>query len=295
MSSDLTFLAQVLLSGVTVGSIYALIGLGFVLIYKATTVANFAYGEALMVGAYFAVIFHIDFGFSYWTSFGLAIVSGFVAAVVVERLALRPLINSSPAVIILATLAIGQILRAGARLFRGDELVLFPPIIEGGAAEFHGIFYTPLQLGIVGCSILFMGMLALFFKYMRWGKGMRAVSQNRPAAALMGVSIPIAISLAWGLSGILATTSGMLIAPITLVNPEMGFIAFKGFIAAILGGFTREPGVIVGGFGLGVIENAAGFYISTAFQDVITFALLIAILAIRPAGLLGDRALVKKV
>jgi branched-chain amino acid transport system permease protein len=295
VNEDLTNFAQVVLSGVTIGSIYALIGLGFVLLFKATTVANFAYGEAVMIGAYFGVIFHVDWEVPYWAAIVLALVASGVAAVVVERLALRPLMKASPATVILGTLAVGQILRSGARILRGDELILFPPIFQGNARELFGVFYTPLQIGVLGCSVLLMVALGLFFKYARWGKAMRAVSQNRNSAALMGISVSVSISLAWAISGGLAAASGMLIAPITLVSPEMGFIAFKGFIAAILGGFTREPGVIVGGFALGIIENMSGFYVSTAFQDVITFALLIAILAVRPAGLLSDKTLVKKV
>lgn len=295
MSQDITNLAQVVLSGMTIGSVYALIGLGFVLLFKATTVANFAYGEAVMVGAYLGVIFHVDWGVPYWVAILSALVASAGAAVVIERLALRPLMKASPATVILGTLAVGQILRSGARVVRGDELILFPPVFRGEARELFGIFYTPLQIGVLGSSVLLMVMLGLFFKYARWGKAMRAVSQNRNSAALMGISVSATISVAWAISGGLAAASGMLIAPITLVNPEMGFIAFKGFIAAILGGFTREPGVIVGGFALGIIENMSGFYISTAFQDVITFALLIAILAARPAGLLSDKTLVKKV
>jgi branched-chain amino acid transport system permease protein len=292
---DVTYLVQVLIAGITIGSIYSLIGLGFVLIYKATTVPNFAYGEMVMVGGYLGVIFYSDWGLPFWACFILAMVGGGVAAVLIERLALRPLLRSSPATVILATLAVGQILRSGARLIRGDELVQLPPVVPGEAAEFLGINYTPLQIGIVGFSALFMLALLFFFKNARWGKAMRAVSQNRSSAAIMGVSIGAAMSLAWALSGMLAAGSALLIAPINVVSPEMGFIAFKGFIAAILGGFTKEAGVVVGGISLGVVESLGGFYISSAFQDVITFAVLILVLAIRPQGLVSDNTVVTKV
>jgi branched-chain amino acid transport system permease protein len=281
------YVAQVVVSGITPGAIYALMALGFVLVYKATGVVNFAHGEAVMIGAYTGLVLHGELHLPYVPALLLTLAVAFVLGLVVEVVVYRPLIRAPVVSVILASIALGQILRSAARIVRGDDMRVFPPMLSTSPIAVGEVVITPLSLGVIALAFLFMAILAVFFRWFRLGKAMRAVSENQLAASLVGVSVPAVFSWTWGLSSLLAGASGMLIAPLVLVSPEMGFVAFKGFVAAILGGFTSIPGTILGGLVMGVLENLVGVFISTAYKDVISFLFMIAVLAVRPAGLLG--------
>lgn len=292
--AEVQFWAQVVVSGLTPGATYALMALGFVLVYKATGVVNFAQGEAVMVGAYAGLMIHTELRLPYVPALLLTLVFTFFLGVAVELIVYRPLIRAPAVSVILASIALGQILRSGARILRGEDMRIFPPMLSNSPVSIGGVLITPLSLGIVVLSLLFMAVLAAFFRWFRLGKAMRAVSQNQLAASLMGVSVPGVFSLTWGISSLLAGASGMLLAPLVMISPEMGLIAFKGFVAAILGGFTSIPGAIVGGVLMGILENLAGVFAGTAFKDVISFLFMVGVLAVRPMGLLGA-AEIKKV
>ncbi len=267
--------------------------LGFVVVYKATGVVNFAHGEAVMVGAYVGLILHSELHLPYVPALLLTLVVAFLLGVGVERVVYRPLIRAPVVSVILASIALGQILRSAVRILRGDDMRVFPPMLSTRPVAIGDVVITPLSLGVIALSFLFMAVLAIFFRWFRLGKAMRAVSENQLAASLMGISVPAVFSWTWGLSSLLAGASGVLIAPLVMISPEMGFIAFKGFVAAILGGFTSIPGTIVGGVAMGILENLAGVFVSTAYKDVISFLFMIAVLAARPAGLLGTAAIKK--
>jgi branched-chain amino acid transport system permease protein len=279
--------AQVIVSGLTLGSIYALTALGFVIIFRATAVVNFAQGEMMMVGAILALVLHHDYGLGYVPAFLLALVAAWLLGVLLERLAYRPLIQAPVFTVILSTVAVGQMLRSGVRIVRGQELSLFPPILSAEPFSWMGVRMTPLNLGIVAISLLLLVVFVAFFRWTRVGWSMRATAQNKEAAALVGVNVPRVFSLSWGISAVLAAAAGILLAPLIIITPDMGVIGIKGFAAAILGGFNSLPGAVLGGFLLGVLENLAGVYVSSAFKDVVTFFALLAVLAVRPAGMLG--------
>ena len=285
--SGLWYVAQVVVSGVTPGATYALMALGFVLVYKATGVVNFAHGEAVMIGAYTGLILHTDLRLPYVAAFVVTLVVAFALGVVFELIVYRPLIKAPVVSVILASIALGQVIRSVARLVRGDDLRVFPAVLSTRPLALGEVVITPLSLGVIALALLFMALLAAFFRWFRLGKAMRAVSENQLAASLMGVSVPAVFSWTWGLSSLLAGASGILIAPLVMISPEMGFVAFKGFVAAILGGFTSIPGTILGGFVMGILENLAGVFVSPAYKDVFSFLFMIAVLAVRPAGLLG--------
>jgi branched-chain amino acid transport system permease protein len=287
----MVFVAQVLVSGLTLGSLYALTALGFVIIFRATSVVNFAQGEMMMLGAIFALVLYQDHGLGYVPSFVLAVAGAWLLGVVVERFAYRPLLHAPVFTVILSTVAVGQMLRSGVRLFRGNELALFPPVLSATPFSWGGIHLTPLSLGIVLISLGCLAAFVAFFRLTRTGWAMRATAQNKQAAALVGVSVPRVFSISWGISAALAAAAGILLAPLVTVTPDMGAIGVKGFIAAILGGYSSLYGAVVGGFLLGVLENLAGVYISSAFKDVVIFCVLIAVLVVRPAGLLGVSAI----
>jgi branched-chain amino acid transport system permease protein len=287
-------LSQVLISGVTLGSLYALVGLGFVVIYRATKVVNFAQGEMMMLGAMLALYFYSDLQLPYVVAFLLTVLLSGLFGAALERIAYRPLLNAPVVTLILATVAVGQMIKAAVRILRGSEVSRFPSILPATPFTIAGVSVTPLSLSIIAISILLVCAFMLFFRKTKLGKGMEATSENRDAALLVGISINRTFSLVWAISSGLAAAAGILLAPLIIITPEMGTIGIKGFIGAILGGFSSIPGAIAGCFLLGVIENLGGVYIASSMKDVISFFALILVLAVRPQGLfvadIGKRA-----
>jgi len=280
-------LSQVLISGVTLGSLYALVGLGFVVIYRATKVVNFAQGEMMMLGAILALYFFSDLSIPYFAAFLLAVLLCGMFGIALERVAYRPLLNAPVVTLILATVAVGQMMRAGVRILRGSEVSRFPSILSAEPFVIAGVTLTPLSLSIIAIAILLVYAFMLFFRRTRLGKGMEATSENRDAALLVGISVNQTFSLVWAIGSALAATAGVLLAPLIIITPEMGTIGIKGFIGAILGGFNSIPGAVAGCFLLGVIENLGGVYIASSMKDVIAFCVLVLILTVKPQGLFG--------
>ncbi len=272
-------LSQVLISGITLGSLYALVGLGFVVIYRATKVVNFAQGEMMMLGAMLALYLYSDLEFPYFLAFLLAVVLSGVFGAGLERFAYRPLLNAPVVTLILATVAVGQMIRAGVRILRGSEVSRFPSILSADPFLIAGVAITPLSLSIIAIAVLLVCAFMLFFRKTRLGKGMEATSENREAALLVGISVNQTFSLVWAIS------SGL--APLIIITPEMGTIGIKGFIGAILGGFNNIPGAIAGCFLLGIIENLGGVYIASSMKDVISFVVLVLVLTVKPRGIFG--------
>jgi len=290
----MSMFAQLVVSGLAAGSVYALVALGLVMIYKATDVVNFAQGELVMLGAYFAITFHVIMGVPYLPAFALALVCSVVAGLLIDLVASRPLRQEPVLSMIIATIAVGLILRNAARLVWGPDLWPFPPMLSRAPLRLGTLLVTPESLGIGVVTLGFMALCALFFRRHRLGKAMRAVAENRRAAALVGVSVKQTSSLAWALSGGLAGLAGVLLAPLQPASPTMGLVAVTAFAAAILGGFESMTGAVVGGFLLGIIQNLVGFYVSPVLKDTIAFLILIAVLVVRPAGLMG-RQVVQRV
>jgi len=280
-------LSQVLISGVTLGSLYALVGLGFVVIYRATKVVNFAQGEMMMLGAILALYFFSDLSIPYFAAFLLAVLLCGMFGIALERVAYRPLLNAPVVTLILATVAVGQMMRASVRILRGSEVSRFPSILSAEPFIIAGVTLTPLSLSIIAIAILLVCAFMLFFRRTRLGKGMEATSENRDAALLVGISVNQTFSLVWAIGSALAATAGVLLAPLIIITPEMGTIGIKGFIGAILGGFNSIPGAVAGCFLLGVIENLGGVYIASSMKDVIAFCVLVLILTVKPQGLFG--------
>jgi len=277
-------------AGLSAGGIYALIGVGLVLIYKATDVVNFAQGEIAMLGAYLGFIFLNFLHIPYLLAFLLAVAGTGAFGLLLDRAVFRGLIGAPIWTIILATLAVGITLKSLARLTIGSDTYPLPPLFSMMPWSLGGIPLTPLNLGVILISTGLVLLLSAFFRFTRLGKAMRATSQNQFAAVLMGISVKRVFSLAWVISAIFGAAAGLLLAPLLGINPEMGWVAVKGFAAAVAGGFTSLPGVVVGGFLLGVSENFAGVYLSTAYKEAVAFVLLIVLLAVKPTGLFERQA-----
>jgi branched-chain amino acid transport system permease protein len=278
-------LSQVVLSGLTVGSLYALVGLGFVIIFKSTGVLNFAHGEMLMLGAMIALYLHMDLTLAFLPAIAVAVIVTSMFGALVERIAFRPLRMAPVITVILATVAVGQMIRSAVRIIRGPEVSRFPSLFPTEPFSFMGVTMTPMSLGIIIVSVLLVIGFVLFFHKTKLGKGMQATSENREAAMLVGISVNQTFSLIWAIGAALAAAAGILLAPLIIITPDMGLIGIKGFIGAVLGGFLSIPGAVTGGFLLGVIENLAGVYIESSMKDAVSFAVLVLVLWLRPSGL----------
>jgi branched-chain amino acid transport system permease protein len=287
-------LFQALASGVTAGSLYALVALAFVLIYKGTRVVNFGQGEQVMLGAYLVLVLNTFAGLPFGLAVALALLLAGAFGLVIQLVVLRRIAQSPPLTKIIAMLAIGLVLREGVRALLGPNAYPFPFLLSPAPVRVGAVLLTPANLAIVAVALAVMAVFYVFFRHARLGKALRAACENQVAAALMGISVPFVFGSIWVLASVLAAVAGILLAPLVTLTPDMGLIAIKGWVAAVVGGFTSLPGAVAGGIVLGVIETVSGSYVSTALKDGITYLLLIAILIARPSGLLERRA-VKKV
>lgn len=285
---------QVLLSGITAGSVYAIVALGFVLIYKGTKVIHFGLGEQVTLGAYLVIIGQLYGGLPFHAAIGAAILAAGAIGWLLERLIMRPVANRAIVVQIIATLAIGLGIREGLRAFMGPSGWPFEFLLSPAPVEYAGIFFAWSNLAIVASALAVMAALFAFFRYSKLGEAILAACENPIGAYLVGVPVSRVIALIWIMASILAAIAGILIAPIVTLSPEMELIGIKGFTAAVLGGFSSLPGAVIGGFLLGVIETSAGTYGFTAMKDATTFLLLVLVIILRPHGLFGFRS-VKKV
>ncbi|MGQ0568620.1 MAG: branched-chain amino acid ABC transporter permease [Armatimonadota bacterium] len=280
---------QAIASGLTLGSIYALVALGFVVIYQATRTLNFAHGEVMMLGAMIGLVLLTAAGIGYWPTFAAVLVAAAGVGLVIERVAYRPLTRAPASTVIMSTAAVGQIIRSGVRIIRTEELSFFPSPFGFEPIRLGPVVVTMQNVGITVVAILLVVVFAAFFRFTATGIAMRATSQNQTAAWLVGISVPRMFSLIWAVSAVLGAAAGLLIAPLVLVRPDMGVIAIKAFVGAVLGGFNSLAGAVVGGLLLGVVETLIGVFVTSAFKDVVVFGLLIALLLVLPSGLLGRR------
>lgn len=278
---------QLIVSGIAAGALYALVAIGLVLINKATDIVNFAQGESVTVGAYMGWLFVTEFHMPYFAALGAVMVASALVGIVVERVAYRPLIKSPAFTVILATLAVGLIIKNVIRLIWQDTPRTISGAMSAEPIEFAGVLITPERLGIMVTLVVVVAALMLFFRFTKLGKAMRATAQSQEAASLMGINVSGIFSKTWALGTALGGIAGMLIAPLVGINTELGVVLIPGFVAAIVGGFTSIPGAIVGGLMVGILENFAGVYVSSSFKRVVSFAILIAVLMIKPSGLFG--------
>ena len=287
-------LTYLLLSGLTTGSLYALIALGIVVVNKATGVINFAHGELFMFCGFVAWMLHVQMGVPYLPSLLLAVAFGFLLGVMTDLIAFRPLKNANIISLVLATIGVAFVLRGTARVIwggKGDYLP-FPPITSPEPAMIGEIMVIPQQLAVLAGAIVIMVAFAAFFRLTRAGKMMQATADNAKAATLAGIRVDRIYMLAFGTGAAIAGAAAVLMAPLTLLYPDMGFAFFiKGFAAAVLGGLTSLPGAVLGGLAIGIIEAMAGGYLHSSFIEVSAFIVIMFVLVVRPTGLLGATGL----
>jgi branched-chain amino acid transport system permease protein len=279
---------QLLVTGVTVGSIYSLIALGYVTIYRTSRIVNMAQGSFVMFGGFFAYSLLSEIGLPYWLSAILAIVGVVVLSMLIYVVVLRPLVKISLVSIILATMAL-SILFENFSLLRWGGYGKSVPAFTGDKALFIGkVAVFPQSLWVIGLMIVVLIGLYLLTSRTRIGKQMTATANDAGAAALSGVNTGRIILLAFGISAAIGALGGIAVAPINSTNYLSGGIyALSGFVAAILGGWGSSTGAVIGGLVLGIIQSLITGFMPAGYQDAIAFAILILVLYFRPGGLLG--------
>ena len=287
---------QLLISGVSLGCIYALIALGFVLIYKATETFNFAQGELMMLGASDGVLLMKVGGWSFWVAAPVAIVAMFLLGMAPVRLVIHPILGQPQFTIVMLTIGVGYVARGLISMIPefGTETHALAAPYKGEVINLGGAVISVEQVAIIGVTAVLCGALFAMFRFSKLGIAMQAASQNQLAAYYMGIPVRRINGLVWGLSAAVAALAGLLLAPITFVHANMGFIGLKAFPAAVVGGFGSLPGAIVGGLVIGLVEAFAGFYLPEGFKDIAACVVVLVMLVVKPSGLFGG-AMRKKV
>ena len=284
-----------LITGLGLGSMYGLLALGFHVTYAVSATVNFAQGSSMMLGAVFAYVFTVRLGFPVFVSAFISLSLCAAYGVLVERLAVRPFVRRGSNAWLMATVALGIVADNTVLFTFGKEPRGFQMAWAQGGVEVAGIHVSFLQIFIPVIGLLFAFLLSYFSNNTRQGKAMLAVVQNPEAARLMGINVPVAICAAFALSAALAGVAGMLIAPLFNVNADMGTVfGLKAFAVAILGGISSAWGVMLAGLLFGATEALITALLGSTYTQILTFALVIVALALKPDGLFG-RAEVKKV
>ncbi len=291
------FFLELVISGIVVGSIYSLVALGFVLIYKSTGVINFAQGELLMWGAYVCLALTVQAHLPFWVSFVITLIFSFILGLLIERLLLRPMIGEPIISIIMLTIGLSSLLRGIIQAIWGTDTRVFPQVFSQAPVNIAGIPVSQVYIWSVGFSLIFLILLSLFFKYTLFGISMRATANDQQAAMSMGISVKAIFAIAWCISAVVSAVGGILIGTINGINASLSSIGLKVFPAVILGGLDSIPGAIIGGFVIGVLENLSGGYLDRFFgggvKEVAPFVILVIILMIKPYGLFGTEEIEK--
>lgn len=282
-------LLQLMLMGGAMGCIYALVALGFLMIYLAVNALNFAQGEMVMVGAYLAIWGYRVTG----TLIGGVIVGGaamIAAGVIFQRLAYYPLRHKPIVTVIISTIAMSIVLRNVALNVWGPTPLSLPPFFDRELVKIGPITAPTQLLAIIGITAVLLVAQHLFFRHTRIGKMMQATAQDQEAARLTGIPVERMIVYTFVLSAVLAAAAGVMLAPIFFVYPDMGApILIKGWIGIVIGGFGSIPGAVIGGIIIGLLETLTAAFISSDFKDALTLGVLILLLVLRPEGLFGER------
>ncbi|MEK7361809.1 MAG: branched-chain amino acid ABC transporter permease [Pseudomonadota bacterium] len=280
---------QYLLTGLTVGAIYALVALGFSIIFNASHVINFAQGEFVMIGG-MATVSLTGTGVPYMLAIPLAVAAAALVGLALEKFAVEPARGASVVTLIIITIGASIFLRGLAMLVWDKNLHALKPFTGDAPIAVGGATILPQSLWVLGVTLAIVLALSWFFGRTLLGKAMLATSHNRLAAQLVGINVRLVLFLSFGLSAALGAIAGILIAPITTTSYDVGvMLGLKGFAAAILGGLGSGIGAVVGGLALGIAETMSAGYLSSAYKDAIAFVIILAVLFFMPSGLFGRR------
>ena len=282
---------QLVISGIAQGCIYGLIALGFVLIYKATETVSFAQGELMMLGAFGGLVLMTLLGFPYWLAVPSVIAAMAIFGVLLERLVIRPILGQPAFAIVMLTIGIAYVARGLITMIPaiGTETHTLPVPYKDAIVRWGALVINIEQMVVIGVTALLCLALFALFRYSKVGIAMQAASQNQLAAYYMGIPVRRLNGIVWGLAAAVAAVAGLLLAPITFVHANMGFIGLKAFPAAVVGGFGSLPGAIVGGLIIGIVEALSGFYLPEGFKDVAAYVVVLLMLVFMPNGLFGEK------
>jgi branched-chain amino acid transport system permease protein len=282
---------QLVISGIAIGCIYGLIALGFVLIYKATETVSFAQGDLMMLGAFGGLAGMTMLGFPFWAAVLAAIAAMAIFGVLLERIVIRPILGQPAFSIVMLTIGIAYVARGLITMIPniGTETHTLPVPYKDQIWKLGALVLNVEQMVVIAATAVLCAGLFAMFKYSKLGMAMQASSQNQLAAYYMGIPVKTLNGLVWGLAAAVAAIAGLLLAPITFVHANMGFIGLKAFPAAVVGGFTSLPGAIVGGLVIGIVESLAGFYLPDGFKDTAPYVVVLIMLMVKPNGLFGEK------
>ncbi len=287
-------IVQLILGALMIGSVYGVVGIGYGLIYKASGLMSLAQGDMLMLGAFLGLTFYkvlrIPFAIALFLTMGVMFLLGFL----IERLLVTKLLKKGAQVvyIILCTIAISMLMQNGAMLTWGSYVLQFPPIFGVKSIKFGSISLVPESLMALGVAAIAMILLQIFMTKSKFGTSMRAAAQDEIAAGALGINVPLTKGVAWGLSAMLAGAVGVVVGPIFGVYTTMGaMIGQKAFAGAVIGGYGNMYGAIVGGLTVGFLETFVSAYISSAYKDVIVFAVLILAMVFMPRGIFNEEVI----
>ena len=281
-------LTQFIVSGLTTGSIYALIALGFCIIHNAIGIVNFTQVDFVTLGGMMMYTFFQSMNFPMPLAFILGVLAVTAVGALVERFAIRPAKSRAVIVLIFITIGVSILMRGAFKIIWGTNQMALPSFSGDTPFLILRAAVLPQSLWILAITVIVVILLHFFFSSTRLGKAMRATSFNPKAAALMGVNVNRMILFSFALSGALGAVAGIIIVPITTLSYDIGVIlGLKGFAAAVLGGYGNSIGAIIGGLSLGLLESFGAGMISSTYKDVIAFAILLLVLFMKPSGLLG--------
>jgi branched-chain amino acid transport system permease protein len=286
---DAARILQLVVNGAASGCIYGLIALGFVLIYKATEMVNFAQGDVMMLGGFIAFSLIAQFHLPYWVGGLLAILITAAFGYALDALILRRVIGQPQFAVVMLTLGLGFIFRAAAGITWGYDSVGFDTPFTNKRVHVGSLVLGEDSLSIIVGTVLLCAVLYLFFSKTRIGLAMQAASQNQLAAYYMGIPVRTIFSLIWAISAGVACLAGILLSPVSMIDVNMGTLAIKAFAAAVIGGFGSIPGSLIGGVIVGIVEQFAGYDLPAGFQEVTSNVVLLLMLFIRPQGLFAER------
>ncbi|MBS3981823.1 MAG: branched-chain amino acid ABC transporter permease [Rhodobacteraceae bacterium] len=283
-------LLQFLLSGVTVGAVYALVALGFTIIYNASDVVNFAQGEFVMLGGMITVMTYLA-GAPLPLAALVAVVATAALGVAMNKLAIEPARGAPVVSLVIITIGVSIFIRGAAQLVFGKQIHTFPAFSGDDPIRIMGATILPQSLWVIAGSVAVFVGLWLFFTRTLLGRAVLATSNNRLAAQLVGINTPFVMTLSFAMSAGIGALAGVLVTPITMTSYDVGLaFALKGFAAAMLGGMGNPKGALVGGFLLGVLEGLTAGYISSQYKDAAAFIVILAVLFFMPQGLFGSKS-----
>jgi branched-chain amino acid transport system permease protein len=287
-------LLQLLVNGLVVGTLYGVVAMSFVLIYKATQVVNFAQGELLLIGAWVCWTLLTKYQVPFWLGMPMTLVFMFAFGIAIQIVILRPMIGEPIISVIMVTIALSTVFQASLKWIYGVSPQPFPRVFTSQSVSFAGLQIQTVYVMSLVVSVLMMFGMAWFFRVSKWGLAMRATAFNQQVAQSLGISVKTVFAMAWAISAMVSSVAGVVVAVVNGVSSGLSIYGIKVFPAAILGGLDSVGGAVIGGIIIGVLENVAQFVDSDYLHwgnlyEIAPFYVLIIILMIKPYGLFGTR------